>query len=161
VPITDDQFASLQFDGYSWDGRLSTEWMPSPIEFIIHSDEFTGQDYETLSAETKEYVGKVADLNRNSFTELELYLFRHYQQSIFLKIYPECEYAPRIATASDLWTIVSEPSILIPSLTGRQSEKVGFYTLFDCSWDPEHGFAVEHNIDFTPQSVVGSDQCCY
>ena len=161
MPVAEEQFASLEFDGFSWDGQLPTQWLRPSTEFIINSDEFTGQDFETLTTETKAYVRAIADLPAGLYSQLQQFLFDHYQQNVFLKVYNECEFAPRLATADEIWTIVSEPSVFIPSPTGRSSHKVGFYTLFNCSWDPEHGFAVEHDRKFAPRSVVDSDQCCY
>jgi len=161
LPFHNDELADFEFDGFSWDGRLSTEWTGAATDISINSDEFTGQDYEKLSNETKEYVGKIAAAAADSFAVLERFLFEHYQANIFLNLYPECEYAPRIDKPPEIWKLVSQPSIHIPSSTGRSNYNVGFYTMFDCIWGPEHGFAVEHDHDFLPQSVIDIDQCCY
>lgn len=159
MQITTEQFNSLRLNSYFWDGPLPTDWVGNETQFIIHKDEFTFEDHESLSLDTKEYVRVVASLKRNAFIALETFLFHYYTKSIYLKIYDDCEYAPRISASAEIWKVVSHPTIQIPCKRTRISQKLGFYALFQCTWDPEHGFAVEHDPEFVPTTVLDPVHC--
>ncbi len=136
--ITDPLFGPLSFDGYcTWQSRIGPSWLGEEIKVGVDGTlEQPPGDLERRA------FGQFLELHPSVRYPLERAIFAYYGEVI--EIYRDAmggyadELAPKLSDSSQIWRLLSSPSVFIP----RQDEEWSFEYLFETQWDVEHGLRV-------------------
>jgi hypothetical protein len=122
-------YRAFVFDRF-WYGRVDARWLGGKVGVIVHGD------VEPIPSTQRAAVERVCSQPEATRVALQQFLAERIQSREYRRMHPD---APRLATPSDIWRFVSQPTITVAE---RLTSDAYFNVSFRCAWDEEHGISV-------------------
>ena len=124
-----------------WEGRAVAEWLGGEIE--VTAESIPGENADVMPEVQRQMIAVACKQPHKAKKILEEFLFAYYKNEVLETLPEDAEYAPDLKESHEIWSLVSEPFLHIPSAE-MISDKYQFVLMFEADWDPENGIAVTY-----------------
>ena len=138
--------STSSYSGCYWEGVCDIPWLDRATECVVEGTSELIGDAERTALEF------ACRLPPDTRLKLQTFIFNAYQTEIYGSMAGGDRVTPPIATASEIWTLLSEPGIAV-SEEPRPDHY--FCVSFECVWDPEHGLSILFDDSGVPIDLGG------